>query len=178
MEKCEHCGKDHEEEIRKILPEAALLTKASEVVVEKEFDDLFTDAVHTYFSSMVSDNIAPSFRDMQQDGLPPQEAVAAFTSRMMLTGFAVGVALSDEYRDRIPKVTISDEDREAFVEEHWNDAMRSHGENQNNQEQIIELLKKLGIVPEDFEGDISILPMNLGESASGGDDTPNIGNYL
>jgi hypothetical protein len=179
MTKCNGCGVDHEQELRDSLPEIALLDKAYEWARTKEQEEVFTEAVEFFCHVMVRNNQNKTIQKYEQEGLPPWEAVTRYAVLMMKTGFVLGAATGHAYRENIPEMFITDDEREAYVSEHWDDQKR--GEEMHNgllnvdREKVLETLKEAGIVPKDWDGEVEFVQID--PSALGGDE-PTTGMYL
>lgn len=165
---CPGCGIDHEEELRNALPEIALLDKSYETMKDTSMSDLMTEAVALYMGNIVMSNQNDFIMGCHAEGDLPQIAVTKFATLMMKTGFLIGAAVADTYRERIPSVSITDEEREAFVQEHWDDQRRAREAAQSivqpSQELMVRLMKEAGLIPDDFEGEVKLV--NLGEIPS------------
>lgn len=178
---CDQCGVDHAQELQDALPEIALLNKAEEWMKTTQQEEVITSAVGFFFENVVRANQNEVIRMCQENGDPPFLAVSHFAELMMKSGFVIGAATGHAYRENIPECHITDEERTAFVEEHWDDQKRAEEaeakvEGVPSPSEIVRILKEAGAVPENWDGKIEFVVSE--EVGIGGDEPPVPGMYL
>lgn len=176
MVACEGCGKDHEQEWRDYLPEWALIDEAFEWTKTTRLEEILSPATIEYMKLECQSGAGDHITQLLYKGVPAPDVAGVFATKMMLTGFIMGVALAHTIDDeKIPEVQISEFDRQKFVEAHWDDLNKR--DELPSSDEVLRVLQDRGILPEDFEGKIEVLGVTrIPESEGGGE--PTTGMYL
>lgn len=153
MTYCENCKVDHEEEMRKLLPDAAILSQVFSAL--KGNDALEVPEALTMFTGAFVEDTMRDYMDLcQSQGLPPAVAVSNYAQLLGITGFLAGLALRHEFPHWMDTFSIDQDKVSEYITEHWDDQKRYEEKQAETSDPLVmvrKVLDDLGLNPDEVK---------------------------